>query len=55
MRDWAPGANRVLARGFVAGIPGFESCAPQEFALLGHVDGTERKHVRDALEACRSS
>ena len=37
MRDWAPGANRVLARGFVAGIPGFESCAPQEFALLGHV------------------
>ena len=43
MRDWAPGANRVLARGFVAGIPGFESCAPQEFALLSHVDGTERK------------
>ena len=33
----------MLARGFVAGVPGFESCAPQEFALIGHVDGTERK------------
>jgi hypothetical protein len=31
----------VLTRGFVAGLPDFESSAPQEFALFGHVDGTE--------------